>query len=55
MTVTLTCVERNKPKTYTGELLTNDIGIIVFWTYDKKGSGIIKRVKKQNIISYHAE
>ena len=50
--VTLTCLERGKPKTYTGELMSNDIGVVIIWTWDQKGSGYIKRVKKSNILSY---
>ncbi|CFX15993.1 Uncharacterized [Syntrophomonas zehnderi OL-4] len=53
--VTLTCLERGKAKTYSGELIANDIGVIIFATWDKKGSSYIKRVRKSKILSCHVE
>lgn len=53
--ITLTCIERGKTKTYSGEFISDGIGVVIFATWDKKGSSFIKRVKKSNILNYRIE
>ena len=50
--ITVTCIERNKSKTYTGKLITDGMNVVIFATWDKKGSSYIKQIKKSNILSY---
>jgi len=54
MKVTVSCVERNKVKVYTGDLIDNGIGVVIVAVWDKKGSSYIKRIKKSNVIKMGA-
>ena len=54
-TVTVTCIERGKPKVYTGELISRGIGNLIFVTWDSKGSSYIKQIKEKNIINCRIE
>lgn len=50
-TATVTCIERGKAKTYTGELMGRDFGGVHLGLWDKTGSSYIKYIKRDNIIS----
>ena len=47
---TVTCMERGKTKTYTGELIGRDFGGIHIWIIGKGGSGQIKFIKTDRIL-----
>ena len=47
--VIVTCIERNTAKTYIGELISNDIGLLIISIIDKKGSSKFKYIKKEKI------
>ena len=54
-TITITCIERNKPKTYSGELIGRDFGGVHMATWDKHGSSYIKYIKRDRILSERQE
>ena len=54
-TVIVTCMERGKPKVYTGEYISRGIGNLIFATWDSKGSSYIKQIKEKNIINCRIE
>ena len=46
-TVTVTCIERGKPKVYTGELISRGIGNLIFATWDSKGQATLSRSRRR--------
>ena len=48
--VIITCIERGKAKTYSGELLGHDFGGVHLWVIGKGGSGKIKFVQASRIL-----
>ncbi len=50
-TATVTCMERGKVKTYSGELMCRDIGGVYLGLWDKAGSSYIKFIKRERIIN----
>lgn len=49
--VTVTCIERGKPKTYTGELISRGIGNLIFSTWDKKRLQLYKTNQRTKYIA----
>lgn len=51
ITATVTCMERGKVKTYTGDLMGYDFGGVHLGLWDKTGSSFIKFIKRDRIIN----